>query len=48
MATWYSWLENSIDRGAWQGALHGVAKESDVTEQAHKCVYVSATLSIDQ
>ena len=31
MATdWYSCLENSLDRGAWQATVHGVA-ESDVT-----------------
>ena len=24
-------LENSMDRGAWQGTVHGVAKESDMT-----------------
>ena len=28
----YSCLENSIDRGAWQARMHGVAKESDTTE----------------
>ena len=28
----YSCLENSIDRGAWQARMHGVAKESDSTE----------------
>ena len=22
----YSWLENSIDRGAWQATVHGVTK----------------------
>ena len=22
----YSWLENSMDRGAWRGTFHGVAK----------------------
>ena len=27
----YSCLGNSIDRGAWQAAVHGVAKESDMT-----------------
>ena len=29
----YSCLENSMDRGAWQATVHGVAKESDTTEQ---------------
>ena len=29
----YSCLENSIDRGAWRATVHGVAKESDMTEQ---------------
>ena len=29
----YSCLENSIDRGAWQVTVHGVAKESDMTER---------------
>ena len=29
----YSCLENSIDRGAWQATVHGVAKESDMTER---------------
>ena len=28
----YSCLENSIDRGAWQAIVHGVAKESDMIE----------------
>ena len=26
-------LENSMDGGAWQAIVHGVAKESDMTEQ---------------
>ena len=30
----YSCLENSMDRGAWQTRVHGVAKESDMTEAA--------------
>ena len=29
----YSCLENPIDRGAWWATDHGVAKESDTTEQ---------------
>ena len=29
----YSCLENSMERGAWQATVHGVAKESDTTEQ---------------
>ena len=28
----YSCLENPMDRGAWQVTVHGVAKESDMTE----------------
>ena len=28
----YFRLENSMDRGAWQATVHGVAKESDTTE----------------
>ena len=27
----YSCLGNSVDRGAWRSAVHGVAKESDST-----------------
>ena len=27
----YSCLGNPMDRGAWQAAVHGVAKESDMT-----------------
>ena len=28
--------ENPMDRGAWQTTVHGVAKESDVTEGLNK------------
>ena len=31
----YSCLGNPIDRGAWQVTVHGVAKESDMTEQVN-------------
>ena len=26
-------LENPMDRGTWRATVHGVAKESDTTEQ---------------
>ena len=29
----YSCLENPMERGAWQAAVYGVSKESDMTEQ---------------
>ena len=29
----YSCLENPMERGAWWAIVHGVAKESDTTEQ---------------
>ena len=28
----YPCLENSMDRGAWLATIHGVAKESEMTE----------------
>ena len=28
----YSYLENPMDREAWQATVHGVTKESDMTE----------------
>ena len=34
----YSCLENSLDRGTWWATVHGVAKESDMTECTHACV----------
>ena len=30
----HSCLEDSIDRGVWQAAVHGVEKELDMTEQS--------------
>ena len=32
----YSRPENPTDRGAWQAAIHGVTKESDVAWQLNK------------
>ena len=29
----YSCLKNSVDRGTWQATVHGVEKESDMTEE---------------
>ena len=29
----YSCLENPMDRGAWRATVHGVTKESDMTEK---------------
>ena len=29
----YSCLENPMDRGVWWATVHGVAKESEMTEQ---------------
>ena len=34
----YSWLENSMDRGAWKAAIHGIT-ESDTTEQLTLSVF---------
>ena len=36
-----SCLENSMDRGAWWSPIHGVTKESGMTEHTctHTCVY---------
>ena len=31
----YSWLENPMDRGAWQATVHGGCKESYMTERQH-------------
>ena len=39
----YSCLENPMDRGAWQATVHGVSKESDMTERWN--IALSNTLS---
>ena len=32
----YSCLGNPMDRGAWQGTVHGIAEESDMTQRLNK------------
>ena len=41
MATHSSILawENLMDRGAWWATAHGVAKELDMNEYSHACVW---------
>ena len=35
----YSCLENSMERGAWWAIVHGVTKESNMTEACtHTCI----------
>ena len=43
----YSFLENPMDGGAWEAAVHGGHKESDTTERLHftHLMYVSSTLN---
>ena len=36
----YSCLGNPMDRGVWWATVHGVTKESDMTE--HACMYRTA------
>ena len=33
----YSWLENSVDEGDWQAAVHGIT-ELDMTEHTQTCI----------
>ena len=35
----HSCLENPMDRGVWWAAVHGVTKESDITEQLNDNYY---------
>ena len=40
----YSWLENSMDRGAWRATVHGTAKSwTQLSMQAHS-LSISSTL----
>ena len=36
----YSYLENPMDRGAWQATVHRVAKKSDTTEAMHTRMHI--------
>ena len=35
----YFCLENPMERGAWRATVHGVAKESDTTQQLNNNYY---------
>ena len=40
----YSFLENSMDRGTWQAAVHGVAKSwTQLSDSAHSTAVVEDT-----
>ena len=36
----FSCLRNPVDRGAWWATFHGLAKESDMTEQLKNNVFL--------
>ena len=38
-----SCLENSMDRGAWQATVHGVAKSQTMTEHTHTHKHIRST-----
>ena len=38
----YSYLENSMDRGAWWATIHGIAKESDTKKKKKRVGHDSA------
>ena len=41
----YSYLENPVDKGAWQAAVHRVT-ESDTTEVTKQYIYIYNSLSV--
>ena len=41
----HSCLENPMDREVWRATVHGVTKESDITEQVNNNLYLSTCLS---
>ena len=36
----YSWLENPMDRGAWQAAVHGITKSWTQLNRLSTCIHV--------
>ena len=40
MTIQYSYLQNPMDRGAWQAAVHRIAKELDMTEQPTQSMHL--------
>ena len=40
----YSCLESFMDRGAWQATVHGVTKESNMTEQLSTMLHMSGII----
>ena len=36
----YSWLENPVDRGAWQATVNGGHKESNTTERLTHTIFI--------
>ena len=40
----YSCLGNFMDRGTWQGTVHGISKESDTTEQLNNNYLLKITM----
>ena len=41
----YSCLENSMNRGAWQATVHGVAKELDMSERLTLSLLLACEMS---
>ena len=42
----YSCLENPMDRGAWWATVHGVTRESEITERQSTPLYVVRSVPI--
>ena len=44
----YSCLGNPMDRGAWQGTVHGVAKSQDLVTKPPPCIHIADSLAVQQ